>query len=262
MHSACQPHRSASGRPEQLDDRRRRGSPPERLLATVALLAPLLCAVAAVAPAEPTPHPQVVTATLRVRVVINQAGKGVAASDAVVWVPGVAKTADRAPRRQMAQSNREFRPHVEAVSVGSTVDFPNHDRIYHNVFSLSEIARFDLGLYRNGASRSVTFTKPGVVRIYCNIHPHMAAYLVVVDSSCLGKTGAAGVVELADVPVGRHTVRVWHEQGGDGSAPVDVVEGRVNEVAVTLDASQWRPQPHKNKYGKDYPPPDDNENRY
>jgi plastocyanin len=163
---------------------------------------------------------------------------------------------------KIAQQHKAFEPHVEVVPVGATVAFPNFDRIYHNVFSLSEIARFDLGLYRNGASRSVTFSKPGVIRIYCNIHPSMSAFLVVVDGKVFAKTGADGGALLPPVRPGAYHMSVWHERTGERTLDVTVTPGTVTPVAISLDASRWRQEGHRNKYGKDYPPPDDDQTRY
>ena len=215
--------------------------------------------------ASPTPTP-VPTGTVRVAVsVVDPRGGVQPATDAVVWLPGL-RTVPGATRRigaaKVAQRKKTFEPHVEVVRAGAEVAFPNFDRIYHNVFSLSEIAPFDLGLYRNGASRSLVFPRPGVVRIYCNIHPDMAAFLVVVDSDYFGKTGPDGTLELRGLPVGNPTVSVWHEKGGEGERRVTVEPGHLTRAVVQLDASRWRPEKHKNKHGKDYPPPDDDENRY
>jgi plastocyanin len=206
------------------------------------------------------------TGAVRVSVrLVDARGAVVPARDAVVWVDGLLTGPPPAKGEavaQVAQRKKTFVPHVEVLRVGSTVAFPNLDRIYHNVFSLSEIAPFDLGLYRNGASRSLAFPRPGIVRIYCNIHPSMSAFLVVVNSDVFGKTAADGSVELPDVPVGTWPVSAWHEKGGEGQARVTVEPGRTQGLDLRLDASGWRPHPHRNKYGKDYPPPDDDENRY
>ncbi len=90
----------------------------------------------------------------------------------------------------------------------------------------------------------------------------MAAFLVVVNSDAFGRTGADGSVELHEVPVGTWPVSAWHEKGGEGQAHVTVEAGRTTGLDLRLDASRWRPLQHKNKYGKDYPPPDDDEDRY
>lgn len=185
-------------------------------------------------------------------------------ADAVVWLPKVGgeKSEGASAPQQIAQREKQFQPHVEVVRVGARIDFPNQDRIYHNVFSLSEIARFDLGLYRGGASRSVTFDKPGVVRVYCNIHPQMAAYVVVVDSEYFVKTGADGAAELKGVPAGGWPVRIWHERAKEWQGHVEVSPEHAGRLQVVLDGANWRSQPHSNKYGKDYPLAEDDEIRY
>jgi len=213
----------------------------------------------------PTPTPTPVGSLIVAVSIADPRGGTQPAADAVVWLPGLRAAPARTPRgggAQVAQRRKTFEPHVEVVRAGSSVAFPNYDRIYHNVFSLSEIAPFDLGLYRNGASRSLAFPRPGVVRIYCNIHPDMAAFLVVVDSDYFGKTGPDGTIELRGVPAGARTAAMWHEKGGESERPVTVVADRSTRVTVQLDATRWRPEKHKNKHGKDYPPPDDDENRY
>lgn len=214
---------------------------------------------------SPGPSAAARTGAVRVSVrVVDARGAVAPASDAVVWIEGLLRRA--APARgqapEVAQRKKTFVPHVQVLRVGSTVAFPNLDRLYHNVFSLSEIAPFDLGLYRNGASRSLAFPRPGVVRVYCNIHPSMSAFLVVVNSDVFGRTGADGSVELHDVPVGTWPVSAWHEKGGEGKVRVDVEPGQTAALDIRLDAAGWRPLPHKNKYGRDYPPPDEDENRY
>jgi plastocyanin len=183
---------------------------------------------------------------------------------AVVWIAdaAAARGVAAAARTRIASKDKRFEPHVAVVPVGGTVQFPNLDGIYHNVFSLSEKARFDLGLYRNGASRAMTFESPGVVRIYCNIHPQMAAVLVVIDGGVWAQAGGDGTAVLADLPAGKATVRAWDERGGDFTAVVNVPATDEVPLAISLDGSAWRDVGHKNKYGKDYPPPDDDVNRY
>jgi plastocyanin len=235
---------------------------PNGAAAAWALLAPIVAAVAAAAapvPTAPPPGQLKVSATL-----VGGDGSKRPAEDTVVWLPGavLAQPARDGGAAKIAQRHKAFEPHVEVVPAGATVAFPNFDRIYHNVFSLSEIARFDLGLYRNGASRSVTFAKPGVIRIYCNIHPSMSAFLVVVDGKVFAKTGADGGALLPPVRPGAYRLNVWHERVGEQALDVTVKPGTVTPVAVSLDASRWRPEAHKNKHGKDYPPPDDDQTRY
>ena len=136
---------------------------------------------------------------VRVTVSVLTPGKQtVPGAGAVVWVvdPAAARAAAASTRPRIASKKKRFDPHVAVVPEGGTVQFPNLDGIYHNVFSLSENARFDLGLYRNGASRTMTFENPGPVRIYCNIHPQMAAVLVVIDGGIWAQAGADGVAVL------------------------------------------------------------------
>ena len=202
---------------------------------------------------------------VRVTVSVLTPGKQtVPGAGAVVWVvdPAAARAAAASTRPRIASKKKRFDPHVAVVPEGGTVQFPNLDGIYHNVFSLSENARFDLGLYRNGASRTMTFENPGPVRIYCNIHPQMAAVLVVIDGGIWAQAGADGVAVLPHLPAGKATVRAWDEKGGETSAAVEVPADGTVPLAISLDGSRWRETGHKNKYGRDYPPPDDDGDRY
>lgn len=224
----------------------------------------LLAGIPLVAGVTPTVTP---VPTGSVHVVVQVAGPdGTAApgGNVAVWLPGVGnpRTARPPVAPTMSSRNKRFEPRVLVVPVGTPVNFPNLDRIFHNVFSLSERNRFDLGLYRNGASRTQAFESAGLVRVYCNIHPQMVAFVVVADSAHLGLTGADGTVRLDGVPVGKHPVRVWDEKGGEWSGIVDVLASRTTTVSVVLDARGFREQGHTNKHGKEYPPPDDDENRY
>ena len=187
------------------------------------------------------------------------------AAQAIVWISEGQRPGSFAPpsvHPRIASKSKRFEPRITAVPVGTTIDFPNLDGIFHNVFSVSPGAKFDLGLYRNGASRTMTFDNPGLVRIYCNIHPQMAAYLMVIDGKIWGQTGPDGTAVLAKVPAGRAVVRAWDEKGGDYQGTVDVTAGKAASLAIELDGSSWREAPHTNKYGKKYPPPDDDANRY
>jgi len=133
---------------------------------------------------------------------------------------------------RLSQSQQSFVPRVLAVPVGTTVDFPNLDAIYHNVFSVSPARRFDLGKYPRGDSRSVTFSRPGVVSVYCDIHSDRAAFIVVLPNRAFTQPDADGAWRLPELPPGRYTVRWWHPdfEGGsravtvpaDGDATVDV----------------------------------------
>ena len=129
------------------------------------------------------------------------------------------------PRRQIVldQRNLQFSPHVLAVSVGTQVEMPNSDRVFHNVFSFHDGKRFDLGLYPVGTAKVVTFDRPGLSRIFCNIHPTMAAYVLAVDSAYLAVSDARGQFAMAPVPQGSvHLPRVAarrrdDDRAGDGA---------------------------------------------
>jgi truncated hemoglobin YjbI/plastocyanin len=135
--------------------------------------------------------------------------------------------ARRTPKhRVVEQRNRTFLPHVTAVPVGSTVSFPNFDSIYHNVFSRSSSKSFDLGMYKSGQARDVKFDKPGIVRLGCNLHAHMAAYIVVVDAPHYVVIDADGTYAFKGLVPGTYTLRAWHEPSGEPYVTlVEVKEG-------------------------------------
>lgn len=120
--------------------------------------------------------------------------------------------ADAEPlRAKMDQRNETFVPHVLAITVGTTVDFPNSDQTYHNVFSLRGPKPFDLGRYAAGRSRSVRFDRPGIVRVFCEIHSHMSAFILVFSHRYFAVTGADGRYQISRVPPGRYTLVAWNE---------------------------------------------------
>jgi plastocyanin len=182
------------------------------------------------------------------------------AAGAVVWLPGVpAAPSGAAP--VMASKEKRFEPHVVAVARRSTVVFPNLDKIFHNVFSRSAGNEFDLGLYRGGKSREFQFATSGLVRIYCNIHSDMAAYVMVLDGAAYAVADESGQYRIAGLPDGRRDVHVWHERAGESTAVAEL-SGRPAALDLVLDASGYREQPHKNKYGEDYPPATHDADRY
>ena len=144
--------------------------------------------------------------------------------NAVVWLDAPPASVP-APARKVVldQRNLSFSPHVLAVRVGTAVEFPNNDRVFHNVFSFRDGKRFDLGMYPVGTVRYVTFDKPGLSRIFCNIHPNMAAYVMAVDSSYFAVADAAGRFLIASVPPGSYTYHAWRPGGATltGSTTID-----------------------------------------
>jgi plastocyanin len=176
------------------------------------------------------------------------------ASNAVVWIERAHGGSSVPTTGQMKSEQKRFTPRVLVVRRSATVEFPNADSIYHNAFSVSGQNRFDLGLYRSGASREKRFEEPGLVRVYCNIHPQMVGFVMVVDSDFAAVTGPDGSFRLEGVPPGSHVLKVWHEEAGESDTPVTVHAGSDPPLTIKLDVTHFQPQPHKNKYGKDYPP--------
>lgn len=135
--------------------------------------------------------------------------------NAVVWIeaPNAVASTETPRRIVLTQRNMAFLPHVLAVRVGATVEFPNEDRVFHNVFSFHDNKPFDLGTYPVGSSKHVAFTQPGVSRLFCNIHPHMSGYVVAVDSSYFATASADGTFTIPRVPPGHYTYRAWRPGG-------------------------------------------------
>lgn len=179
---------------------------------------------------------------------------GVARDDrggVIVALEGLPRGAGPRPITTLRQQGKKFTPPLAVVVRGDTVTFPNEDSIFHNVFSLSAAARFDLGLYRSGATKEVVFEKVGVVDVYCNIHPEMAAKIVVVDSPIFMVTGADGRFRLERVPAGRWTLAVTHPSGAVERRTVDVPPGGTSAVTVELRERPTRRR-HLRKDGSAY----------
>src|SRR6266403_257659 len=172
---------------------------------------------------------QVTTTTVRGRVeVIGAEGKGKTRHGAipgtVVWLTpmtgaGSEATAAASPSAnpRLVQKNKSFDPHILVVPVGSMVEFPNHDPFFHNVFSLFEGKRFDLGLYEAGTTRMVRFDRLGISYIFCNIHPEMSAVVITMATPLYAISDVAGRVSIAEVPPGRYLMQVWFEGGSADS---------------------------------------------
>lgn len=161
----------------------------------------------------------------------------------------------------ITQKNKTFLPHLLPVVTGTVVDFPNFDPIFHNAFSSYNGQVFDVGLYPPGTSRSVRFVKPGIVRIFCNIHPTMSAVVLVLNTSYFTTTGRDGSFEI-DVPPGSYELEVFHERATEqtlsGLAQKLVVTGAGLKLPVIgVSEAGYLTTPHKNKYGKEYGPPSD-----
>jgi plastocyanin len=134
----------------------------------------------------------------------------------------------------MDQRNETFVPHVLAITTGTTVDFPNSDKFYHNVFSLSKTRAFDLGRYAAGNSRPVRFDRPGIVRVFCDIHSHMNAFILVFSHPFFGMTDTDGRYRIENIPPGIYGVIAWNEGVSSEPKPITVPDGGVTELDFTL----------------------------
>ena len=149
----------------------------------------------------------------------------------------------------VAMVRKEFVPRVVAATPGSSVRFPNRDPILHNAFSVSPANEFDLGLYRSGEGEAVVFDHPGVVRVFCNVHHSMVAYVLVVDTPFVTRVSADGSFELSGLPPGGGRLTVWHDRSEPWSRALEQGAGPV-DVELVIDRA--RVPRHANKFGKPY----------
>lgn len=183
-------------------------------------------------------------------------------SGVVVWLEpasGAPVIPASAGRARMVQKNKTFTPHVLAISVGTVVDFPNFDPIFHNAFSNYNGQIFDIGLYAPGTTRSLAFRREGVVRVFCNIHPAMSAVIVVLKSPYFATSIKNGGFEIARVPPGSYRLHVFHERAEERTLDaltraIEVGNGVLELPPIQVSESGYLELPHKNKFGKDYPP--------
>ena len=212
--------------------------------------------------------------TVKVEIINSQVAKTPAAaketgdvSNIVVWLTPLgplAGTGSSIPSGhsapQIAQIKKSFDPHVLVIQVGTAVQFPNKDPFLHNVFSLFDGKRFDLGFYEAGSSKTVHFDRAGVSFLFCNIHPEMSGAVVAVDTPYFGISDRNGRVTIPNVPDGRYQLNVWYER----SLPEDLkTAGRtvtISDASRFLEPVRVVENPnftleHKNKYGQDYIPP-------
>jgi plastocyanin len=222
------------------------------------------CALATPVPAQLSP----ITGQIQIEVTSQKGQKpttGGELSNVVVWLtpldPGVALTsAPPATAPRLVQRNKTFEPHLLVVVAGTSVAFPNEDPYLHNVFSLFDGKRFDLGFYEAGSSRTVRFDRVGVSFLFCNIHPEMSAVVVAVPTAYYGVSDRAGRVMIPNVPDGRYRMEVWAERSLPESLKtlertvvVSVSERSLPEIKV-IENPTFTPD-HKNKFGQDYIPP-------
>src|ERR1017187_2957154 len=187
-------------------------------------------------------------------------------SGVVVWLDPVhPDPGGNAPggqiRSRMEQKDKQFGPHVLAIQAGASVSFPNLDPIFHSAFSNFSGQVFDLGLYAPGSSRNITFTRTGVGRIFCNIHPSMSAIIVVLKYPWFATSGAMGGFRIAGVPPGEYYVNLFHERATAKTLQslrrrIVVADATVDLPPVAISETGYLEALHKNKYGQDYPPED------
>ena len=187
------------------------------------------------------------------------------ASQVVLWLVPVQGPAENSagavPAKRhyrMLQQNKTFGPKLLVVPLGSIVDFPNLDPWFHNVFSLYQGKRFDLGLYQAHAEREVVFDRPGPSFLFCNIHPQMTAVILTVNSDFFGISDKAGHILIRQVPAGRYAMHVWYENAASNFTDVsqrtiDIGPGEnvLPALSIPVARHDWS---HKNKYGYDYDP--------
>lgn len=198
-------------------------------------------------------------AVLQGKVELADSKKKGTSEGVVIWLEPVSAPAAPSPGRfVLDQKNKRFLPHVLAVPVGSQVDFPNHDPIFHNAFSSFAGQPFDTGLYAPGTSQRITFRRPGVVRVFCNIHAQMSAVIVVVPSSHFATSSANGAFRMDNVPPGEYTLKIFHERAPENT--LAALEKRVivttgqNLGTIRISETGYLEVGHKNKHGREYPP--------
>jgi len=200
-----------------------------------------------------------VTATVK----IISGNRSLTSLGAVVWLVPVNQsiTPERpGPRHlQLVQKGKSFIPHLLVVPAGSAVDFPNEDPFFHNVFSLFDGKRFDLGLYEAGKTRTVMFDRPGICYIFCNIHPEMSGVVIVLQTPYFGISDALGEIHIPGVPPGQYQLHVWDERALSSALEEATREVTISEHSSSLGVLGLKAAPpiafhHKNKYGQDYEP--------
>jgi plastocyanin len=168
---------------------------------------------------------------------------------------------------KMIQKDKKFSPHILAVAAGTYVDFPNEDPIFHNAFSSYSGEIFDLALYPPGTSRSVQFSRPGIVRVFCNIHSAMSAVIVVLSTPYFATTGRDGTFHIPNVPTGEYLMTVFHERATEATLSalarrVTVDQASLAIPPIVISEAGFLQMPHNNKYGRGYAPETDDHSIY
>jgi hypothetical protein len=191
-------------------------------------------------------------------------------SGVVVWLtPLSPTTVDFKPKPghyRLLQKDKTFTPHLLVIPTGSSVDFPNLDPFYHNVFSFFNGKRFDLGLYESGSSRTVHFDHDGVSYIFCNIHPEMSAVVITLATPLYALSNSDGQLGLTAVPYGRYVLHVWSDGMGPETQPltrsITIGENASSLGVIWVPATNGQSMVHKNMYGREYDEPTPNSSVY
>ena len=193
------------------------------------------------------------------RLALAQRGKHERGTPAVIWLTPLAAApiTARASKYTLLQRDKTFLPHLLVVPVGSAVSFPNADPFFHNVFSLFDGKRFDLGLYEAGSMRTVTFSREGVSYIFCNIHPDMSAVVLSLSTPYFSVADDNGVFHMAGVPSGSYELHIWVEGRRDDALnhltrQVSVAPDGVADLGLVEAGPVSQPSTHLNKFGKPY----------
>lgn len=194
------------------------------------------------------PREGTVEGTIRVTKDGKPAG---AQANVVVYLKGVPKTTRDKTTHVIRQRNLQFSPRVSVVVKGTSVEFPNDDKVFHNVFSASRPARFDLGLYRSGGSKTVELRREGVVDVFCNIHPEMSSRVLVVPDHHYAVTDARGAFRIQGVPAGTYPIVAWHANGGETVGEVTIEPGKAAKVQLAVEEKE-KPAQHRRKDGTPY----------
>lgn len=184
-------------------------------------------------------------------------------SGVVVWLESeslAGVTGSGARKYTLTQKGKKFSPHILPIPVGSVVDFPNFDPIFHNAFSNFAGQPFDTGLYAPGTTREVRFRRAGIVRVFCNIHSNMTAVIAVLETPHFAQTDARGAWRIDNVPPGEYKLRVFHERASEETLRtldrgLAIQQDTIEVAPIRISESGYLEVPHQNKHGQDYPPP-------
>ncbi len=234
-------------------------------------------------PQATTPVTTPLTTVVRGRVEVIAAGSAGNPRDGkipatVVWLTPITTTGAEgeappptssvtpAANLRLVQKNKSFQPHILVVPAGSVVEFPNRDPFFHNVFSLFEGKKFNLGLYEAGTSQAVRFDRPGISYIFCNIHPEMSAVVITMATPLYAVSNRDGQLSLAGVPYGRYVLHVWSEGMGPETQPlvrtIMIGENASSLGVIKVPAANGQSMVHKNMYGREYDEPTPNSSVY